>query len=289
MLGALCERMEDPLSYWKPDDASKVFSAKFPADDLSHQPQTTIVTAEIEINRQKDRRVGGILEGLLRAKWSQTLKDDYRITSQLIRTVRLPQHKDMFKALLDDGGVQEFAGKDDRYFLITGYKSCMNGLVTRKRTQDSGIELEVDVPLGLLLNTFNVPIPPSLLPQIGVMDSWTTSVGNLSKYLLWGECIFAFEYKEVLRISKIRRILQRRRKERDDLRRLVNRVYGQPKEKGAYSEGAKSTHLDLPVPTADEYLSNSFTIDEEDDPHLLGLEVDPTADVPAEGQWNFIE
>jgi hypothetical protein len=273
--------MEDPLSCWKPDDASKVFSAKFPADDLSHQPQTNIVTAEIEINRQKDKQVGGILEGLLRAVWSRTIHDDYKITSQLIRTVRLPQHEDMFKALRDDGGIREFAGKDDRYFLITGYKSCVSGLVTRKRTQSSGIELEVDVPLGLLLNTI-VPILPSLLPQIGVMDSWTTSVGNLSKYLLREEYIFAFEYKEVLRKSRIPTILQIRRNERDE---LAEWVYGQPKEQGMYGGGAPSPYLNLPIPTATEYLNNSTAIDDEADPHMLGLEVDPTA----EGQWNFIE
>ncbi|KAF3199601.1 hypothetical protein TWF106_003743 [Orbilia oligospora] len=189
MLGALCEKMEDPLSCWKPDDASSLFSSTFAPNDHAHTPQMSVMnTAKIEINKQKSQELGGILQGLLEVMWSRTTSQKYEIDAQLIRTVRLPQHEDMFNALLSDKTVQKFreARKKNRYFMITGYKSCVNGLIRRDRSKSSGPEIEIDIPFELLLTSLGVPVPPGLLPQVGVKNIWTTTVENLKGKAAYG-------------------------------------------------------------------------------------------------------
>lgn len=292
MLGALCKTMEDPISCWKPDDAANIFSSQFAADDITHQPQMVTQTAKMEIDRQHYRQLGGVLQGFLKAMWSKTTSTNYQIDSQLIRTVRLPQHKDMFKALLDDKSVQEFREemRNERYFMITGYKSCVNGLITRQLSHCSKEEIEVDIPLGLLLTSFGVPVPPGLLPQISANGTWTTNTESLSKYLLHGENIFAFEYKEVLRYSKIADLLSNRRKEKEQRRKLAEEVRAQPKGKAAYDghQVVKSDYLKLPIPSAKDYLAQSFEVDDDNDPQILGMEMDPTAVAPPDDPWIFI-
>ncbi|KAK6519740.1 hypothetical protein TWF506_000039 [Arthrobotrys conoides] len=293
MLGALCEKMEDPLSSWKPDDASSVFSSKFPLNDHAHTPQMSIMnTAKLEINKQKSKELGGILQGLLEVMWSRTTDQKYEIDAQLIRTVRLPQHEDMFNALLDDKSVREFreARKKDRYFMITGYKSCVNGLITRDRSKSSGPEVEVDIPFELLLTSFGVPVPPGLFPQVGVKNTWTTTVESLSKYLIRGEYIFAFEYREILRYSRIASILSDRRREKEQ-RKVMAKTYGHAEGKATYGPGEHmlDAYLDLPIPAPKEYCLRSAEVDEEDDPEMLGMEVDPTAKAPFNTSWIFIE
>ncbi|KAF3143653.1 hypothetical protein TWF569_007271 [Orbilia oligospora] len=295
MLGALCEKMEDPLSCWKPDDASSLFSSTFAPNDHAHTPQMNVMnTAKIEINKQKSQELGGILQGLLEVMWSRTTNRKYEIDAQLIRTVRLPQHEDMFNALLGDRTVQKFreARKKNRYFMITGYKSCVNGLITRDRSKSSGPEIEIDVPFELLLTSLGVPVPPDLLPQVGVKNTWTTTVEHLSKYLVRGEFIFAFEYREILRFSRIVSILSDRKQEKEQ-RKILAGTYGHSEGKAAYGPGESllDVYLDLPIPAPREYCLESIEVDDEDedDPEILGMEVDPTAKAPFNTSWIFIE
>ncbi|KAK6358786.1 hypothetical protein TWF730_008105 [Orbilia blumenaviensis] len=293
ILGALCERMEDPMSCWKPNNAASVFSSKFAADDQAHTPQMRIENnAKVEINKQKSKELGGILQGLLQIMWAKATNETYRIDSQLIRTVRLPQHEDMFDALLEDESVQNFrrARKNDRYFMITGYKSCLNGLVTRTRTRNTGPEIEIDVPFELLLTSLGVPAPPGLFPEIGFKDTWTTTVESLSEYFVRGEQIFAVEYREILRYSKIANILSSRKKEKE--RRLIlSKRYGHPEGDAAYAPERRpmDVYLNLPIPVPHEYCAQSVEVDDDDGPYLLGMKVDPTAREASNDDWLFIE
>ena len=285
MLGAFCDQMDDPVACWKPNDVSKVLSVKFPETDTSHQPlQVIMESARYMLDQMKSVSTKAVLEGVLKVAWENGYPNTtFQLESQRIRTVRLPQQEEIFKIIVEDDEVKQFRleKEDDPYFMITGYKSCLNAVVEQTSGQKSGSEVDVTVPTELVLTAAGVPVPPGVLPPISASASWNTSWAALSKYTLQGEYIYAVEYREILKRSWISRILNRRKTERDKRKVIAASSLIQPSDKATFGGGHKDDNSngaesdsEGELPDVAEYLEQSWTMEEGDDPSILGMEVD---------------
>lgn len=291
MLGALCENMDDPCSAWKPDNAAKVLSGVFSNDNEAYKAiEVRMEPCKHALDRTKSRNVRGGLEETLQGAWGKTRSDTYNIEAQWMRTVRLPQHYDMFACITKDETVRKFREerKDQRYFMITGYKSCLNGVVVKDSNASSTSELNVQVPLELVLNATGVPVPPGVLPSVGFCGSWSTSWRYLESYSLPGEVIIALEYREILRRSWISRILNHRKNDIEE-RKLAKRATEHRPETAMYGGRGQSEDSnseieedseddDIPEPL--EYLQQSWIMEKEgDDAVVLGMKVNQNAEL----------
>ncbi|WAO97405.1 Hypothetical protein NCS54_01513500 [Fusarium falciforme] len=284
MLGAFCAQMDDPVACWKPNDVSKVLSVKFPEADTPHQPlQVVMGSAQHILDQMKSVSTKAVLEGVLKVAWENGYPGTtFQLESQQIRTVRLPQQGDIFKVIVEDDEVKQFRLEkdDDPYFMITGYKSCLNAIVEQTSGQKPGFEVDVTVPTEQVLTAAGVAVPPGVLPRIGASASWNTSWAALSRYTLQGEYIYAVEYREILKRSWISRILNRRKTERDKRKVFAASSLAQPSDRATFgggredddSDGTESDSEDELLDVA-EYLERSWTMEEGDDPSILGMEV----------------
>ncbi|SCN82190.1 uncharacterized protein FFB20_12471 [Fusarium fujikuroi] len=236
------------------------------------------------VSRQtKSVSIEGGLEGILKGAWKNGYPGTtFQLDSQQIRTVRLQQHPDIFKAIIENDEVRQFRLEkgNDPYFMITGYKSCMNATIEQTSGQKIDSQVGFTVPTGQVLAAAGVVNLPGSLPRIGASVSWNTSWEMFGQFTLQGEYIFAVEYREILKRSWISRILNRRKTEKDRRMKITAATLAQPLERAMFGadgedDDSDSTESDLEdeVPDVTQYLEHSWTMEEGDDPFVLGMEV----------------
>jgi hypothetical protein len=285
MLGALCDSMENPCSSWKPHDASKVLSAYFQANHKSPKPiQVFLESPRHALSRTKSHQARADLEDILQVAWERSRSDAYNIDAQWIRTVRLPQQLDVFNAIAEHPEVKQFRKerKHKRYFMITGYKSCLNGVVDGSSGTSSTPEGDLNVPMEQILDAAGAPLHPGILPSMGVSGTWTTAWEDLSRCSLRGEYIIAVEYREVLKRSWLAAILDNRKKSKLADSYCRHRT-GSVAFEGTHAgdDGICESENDSgdDIPELHEYLKQSWTIETDgDDAYILGMKVDKNTD-----------
>lgn len=193
LLGRIVANPRSATDEYKPEDPRTALNGKYLKlfdKDFSNLFSTSS-------NEKAKASVSKILGFDIEKKSSTTTKQ----TAKFIRTRILPQHRDMFKALLDHHRAEILnllADNKKTGYMIVNIKSALNGQQSRKGHQGSKKRLRLNVSTGAAVNaishgTVAIGDNADVNVDAGIENAWTGS----SRSTLIGEQVFAIRYRRI--------------------------------------------------------------------------------------------